>query len=98
MNEEKRGADATEESPLGGYGHSDAYVYEIRVQGHLGDHWCTWFDRLSLTHEPDGTTVLTGLVVDQTELHGILTRIRDLGVPLLVVHRVGWDAPGRRPP
>lgn len=91
MSKEYRGLDAAQEDSLGDPRNSDVYVYEIRVQGHLGDRWCTWFDRLSLTREPDGTTVLAGPVIDQAELHGILAKIRDLGLPLLAVNRVGRD-------
>jgi hypothetical protein len=85
MNEEKRGPDAAEEDSHGDPRHNNAYVYEIRVQGHLGDHWCTWFDGLTLTHKQDGMTVLAGPVVDQAELHGILAKICDLGLPLISV-------------
>ena len=59
--------------------------YEIRVDGHLDDRWVAWFDGLTLTHEGDGTTTLRGPVVDQTALHGLLQRIRDLGLPLVSV-------------
>jgi hypothetical protein len=59
--------------------------YEIRVDGHLDDRWVAWFDGLDLTHEGDGTTTLRGPVVDQTALHGLLQRIRDLGLPLVSV-------------
>jgi len=59
--------------------------YEIRVDGHLDDRWVAWFDGLDLTHESDGTTTLRGPVVDQTALHGLLQRIRDLGLPLVSV-------------
>ena len=88
MSKEKRGPEAAKEDSLKDPRHSDVHVYEIRVQGHLGDHWCTWFDRLSLTREQDGTTMLAGPVIDQAELHGILAKIRDLGLPLLAVNRV----------
>jgi hypothetical protein len=57
--------------------------YELRIRGHLGQHWSTWFDGLTLTHEDDGTTTLRGVVSDQSELHGLLAKVRDLGVPLL---------------
>lgn len=58
-------------------------TYEIRVAGHLDDHWAATFGDLTLARLDDGTTSLTGPVVDQAHLHGILARIRDLGVPLL---------------
>lgn len=59
--------------------------YEIRLEGRLDDRWTTWFDGLALTHDSDGTTTLRGDVVDQAALHGLLQRIRDLGVPLVSV-------------
>ncbi len=59
--------------------------YAIRLQGHLDARWARWFDGLSLTHESDGTTTLWGPVVDQAALHGVLHRVRDVGVPLLAV-------------
>lgn len=60
-------------------------VYRLRVEGHLDDHWSGWFGALAMTRDPDGTTSITGPVVDQAELHGLLTRIRDLGVVLISV-------------
>ena len=57
--------------------------YQLRVAGHLDQHWSPWLGGLTLTHDDDGTTSLTGAVADQAELHGLLTRIRDLGVTLL---------------
>lgn len=59
--------------------------YRLRVAGHLDDHWSPWFGDLTLTHEDDGTTSLSGFVSDQAELHGLLTKIRDLGVTLISV-------------
>ena len=59
--------------------------YVLRVSGHLDPHWSAWFAGLTLAHDADGTTTLTGAVADQAELHGILTRIRDLGVTLISV-------------
>jgi hypothetical protein len=59
--------------------------YELRIQGHLDQHWSSWFGGLTLTLEPDGTTTLRGPVTDQSELHGLLTKIRDLGVALISV-------------
>jgi len=61
--------------------------YEIRLKGHLNARWADWFDGLTLTQESDGTTVLSGSVVDQAELHGLLGKVRDLGLPLIAVHR-----------
>jgi hypothetical protein len=57
--------------------------YRLQVDGHLDQHWSPWFGDLTLTHEDDGTTTLTGAVADQAELHGLLTKIRDLGVTLI---------------
>jgi len=59
--------------------------YEIRFQGHLDDRWVAVFDGLSLQPRPDGTSVLHGRVADQAALHGVLARLRDLGLPLLSV-------------
>ena len=59
--------------------------YRLRVAGHLDQHWSSWFGDLTLTHDDDGTTCLTGAVVDQAELHGLLSNIRDLGVTLISV-------------
>ena len=59
--------------------------YELRVQSHLDPHWSAWFTGFSLTHEDDGTTSMRGLVTDQAQLHGLLTKIRDLGVTLVSV-------------
>jgi hypothetical protein len=74
--------------------------YEIRLQGHLDARWTARFDGLSLRHESDGTTTLHGPVVDQAALHGLLNRVRDLGVPLVSVTRAGpagSDAPTTEP-
>src|SRR6185369_16037920 len=58
-------------------------TYEVRLAGHLDEHWATWLDDLALVRHDDGTTVLTGPVSDQSQLHGLLARVRDLGAPLL---------------
>lgn len=63
-------------------------VYQIRIKGHLGREWTDWFGGLAITLEDDGDTLLTGPVVDQAALHGLLRKVRDLGVPLLSVSRV----------
>lgn len=63
-------------------------VYQIRLQGHLGRQWAEWFGGLTLTLETNGDTVLTGPVADQAALHGVLKKVRDLGIPLLLVMRV----------
>ena len=62
--------------------------YRLRVAGHLDQHWADWFGELTLTHDDDGTTSLTGVVADQAQLHGQLTKIRDLGVTLISVEIV----------
>ncbi len=67
--------------------------YTLRVDGHLDDHWSTWFGDLTLTHERDGTTSLSGPVSDQAELHGLLTKVRDLGVTLISVAVIDPSSP-----
>jgi len=63
-------------------------VYQIRIKGQLGREWADWFEGLAITLEDNGETLLTGPVVDQAALHGLLRKVRDLGVPLLSVSRV----------
>ena len=63
-------------------------IYEIRIKGHLGGQWADWFGGLSITLEENGDTLLTGPVVDQAALHGVLRKVRDLGMTLLVVKHV----------
>ena len=65
--------------------------YEIRIQGHLETRWGSWFDGLTLTTEGDGTTILRGPVIDQAALHGLLQKVRDLGLPLVSVTHVQTD-------
>ena len=62
--------------------------FEIRLKGHLATRWAAWFDGMCLTHDSDGTTILTGPVVDQTALYGLLGKVRDLGLPLIAVTQV----------
>jgi hypothetical protein len=62
--------------------------YEIRLKGHLDDRWTDWFDGLTITREDNGDTLLTGAVVDQAALHGLLRKVRDLGLPLIAVIQV----------
>ena len=67
--------------------------YEIRLRGHLDSRWAAWFDGLSLTNESDGTTIIYGPVVDQAALHGLLQKVRDMGLPLVSVTQVQPDQP-----
>ena len=60
-------------------------VYQIRIKGHLGPRWTDWFGGLTITPEDNGDTLLTGPVVDQAALHGLLRKVRDLGLPLISV-------------
>ncbi len=62
-----------------------AVVYQIRLKGHLGREWTDWFEGLTITQEEDGDTLLTGPVIDQAALHGLLKKVRDLGLPLVSV-------------
>ena len=64
---------------------SQPMVYQIRIKGHLGRQWTDWFGGLTITLEDNGDTLLTGPVVDQAALHGLLKKVRDLGMPLLSV-------------
>jgi hypothetical protein len=71
--------------------------YEIRLKGHLDSRWSAWFDGLSLTNESDGTTIICGPVADQAALHGLLQKVRDLGLPLVSIIQTEPDQP-RCPP
>lgn len=62
--------------------------YEVRVNRHLDDHWAEWFGHVTLTRESDGTTTLCSLVLDQSALHGLLIKIRDLGMTLISVRAI----------
>lgn len=64
-----------------------AVFYEIRVEGHIGDSWSSWFEGMAIRHEESGETVLSGTLVDEAALHGVLMRVRDLGLPLVAVRR-----------
>jgi hypothetical protein len=68
-------------------------VYQIRVKSHLGADWTDWFEGLTITREENGDTLLTGTVVDQSALHGLLKKVRDLGMPLLSVNPVEPEQP-----
>ena len=71
----------------------EAGRYEIRLKGHLDARWSAWFDGLSLTHQSDGTTVIHGPVVDQAALHGLLQKVRDVGLPLVSVIHMDAEEP-----
>ena len=68
--------------------HDESGLYEIRIKGHLDTRWADWFEGLTITALDNGETLLTGMVVDQAALHGLLRKVRDLGMPLLSVTRV----------
>ena len=70
---------------------SEAIIYQIRLKGHLGPQWADWFGGLTITLEDNGETLLTGPVIDQAALFGLLKKVRDLGLPLLSVIRVTPD-------
>jgi hypothetical protein len=67
---------------------SNPQYYEIRLKGHLETRWVKWFDGLTIRLDENGNTLLSGLVVDQAALHGLLKKVRDLGLPLLSVNPV----------
>ena len=64
--------------------------YQIRIKGHLGDHWSDWFEGMKIPLEEAGNTLLTGPVVDDAALHGLLKKVRDLGMPVISVNRI-WS-------
>ena len=66
---------------------SQPTIYQIRIKGHLGRHWTDWFEGLTITLEENGDTLLTGSVIDQAALFGLLKKVRDVGIPLLSVNR-----------
>jgi hypothetical protein len=67
-------------------------VYQIRVKGHLGCQWTKWFGGMTITLEDNGETLLTGPLVDQAAVHGLLKKVRDLGLPLISVIRIETEA------
>jgi hypothetical protein len=73
--------------PTAGPSHEPGH-YEIRLQGHLAARWAARFDGMTLSYQPDGTTLLEGPVVDQAALHGLLSMLRDIGLPLVSVTQV----------
>jgi hypothetical protein len=70
---------------------SQTVIYQIRLKGHLAREWTDWFESLTITLEEDGDTLLTGPVVDQAALHGLLKKVRDLGLPLVSVNQAQID-------
>jgi hypothetical protein len=64
-------------------------VYQIRLKGHLSHKWTEWFEGLTITLEENGNTLLTSTIIDQAALHGLLKKVRDLGLPLLSVNSAG---------
>jgi hypothetical protein len=70
-------------------GPGEPMAYQIRIRGHLGSQWTDWFGGFAITLDPNGDTLLTGRVVDQAALHGLLRKIRDLGITLVSVSPVG---------
>jgi hypothetical protein len=69
---------------------TDGPSYELRVQGHLDEHWAAWLGDLTLAHHQDGTSTLTGVVPDQAALYGLLAKVRDLGIPLISLTRTPY--------
>jgi len=72
---------------------SQPMIYQIRTEGHLDDQWTDWFGGMTITLEENGDTLLTGPVVDQAALFGLLKKVRDLGLPLVSLNRVGSRKP-----
>jgi len=77
--------------------HGPVPHYEIRVDGHLGRRWAAWFDGMTLVHEEGGTTVISGPVVDQAALHGVLQKLRDLGISLCSLTQLDPDTATTHP-
>jgi hypothetical protein len=71
-----------------------ATIYQIRIKGHLGSEWIEWFGGMSIVLEANGDSLVTGAIVDQSQLHGLLKKVRDLGLPLISVLQVGSDEGG----
>lgn len=76
------------ETPASIEAHREPELYEIRVRGHLDIRWSNLFESITITLEEDGDTLLTGPIIDQAALHGLLKKVRDLGLPLVSVNRV----------
>ncbi len=81
------------EIKLSSEGNNKPGRYEIRVKGHLDSRWAVWFEGMTITLEDNDNTLLSGQVVDQAALHGLLRKVRDLGMPLLSVMRVELEQP-----
>ena len=71
-------------------------IYEIRVKGHIDQHWSAWFEGLHISHDDEGNSVLRGRLVDEAALHGVLMKVRDLALPLLSVSRRDRDDNNRK--
>ena len=76
-------------------GLGDTSGYEIRTQGRISERWSDWFEGIDLVHESDGTTVIRCAAIDQAALHGLLAKVRDLGLPLISVTQTDPPAPQR---
>jgi hypothetical protein len=85
------GTEADRKATSGGVPNFTGQGYQIRLEGHLNGAWSGWLDGMTVVHEEDGTTVLTGPVADQPALFGLLVKIRDLGLTLLSLQRVSDD-------
>ena len=77
---------------------NQAMIYQIRIEGQLGPQWTDWFEGLTITLEDDGDTLLTGPVVDQAALYGLLKKVRDLGLPLVAVNQVAIHSQNEQTP
>jgi hypothetical protein len=79
-------------------GLGDTGGYGIRTQGHISDRWSDWFEGFDLRHDDDGTTLISSPALDQAALHGLLAKLRDLGIPLISVTRIGPEGEGKPSP
>jgi len=89
MTGHERSALSNERNPRTSSG--EPVIYQIRIKGHLDRRWADWFEGMTITPEEGGETLLTGSVVDQAALHGLLRKVRDLGIPLISVTSVQTD-------
>ena len=87
MSEQEQGP-LPSTAPDPGRDAGESIVYQVRIQGHLGHEWSDWFGDMTITLEEGGDTLLTGPVVDQAALYGLLKKVRDLGLPLLSLQRL----------